>query len=86
MTRYIRTAVILFLISAICTALCAVVNEVTAPRIAENVEKEIRGLFDAGLTGGYTTWLSSSNIEKYRSQADAFKIDYYAEWKRKNGR
>ena len=53
---------------------------------AENVEKEIRGLFDAGLTGGYTTWLSSSNIEKYRSQADAFKIDYYAEWKRKNGR
>ena len=50
------------------------------------IEKEIRGLFDAGLTGGYTTWLSSSNIEKYRSQADAFKIDYYAEWKRKNGR
>ena len=47
---------------------------------AENVEKEIRGLFDAGLTGGYTTWLSSSNIEKYRKQADAFRIDYYKEW------
>lgn len=48
---------------------------------AANVEKEIRGLFDAGLTGGYTTWLSSSNIEKYRTQADAFRIDYYKEWK-----
>ena len=47
---------------------------------AENVEKEIRGLFDAGLTGGYTTWLSSSNIEKYRTQAPAFSIDYYKEW------
>ncbi len=40
MTRYIKTAVILFLICAICTALCAVVNEVTAPRIAANVEGE----------------------------------------------
>lgn len=51
---------------------------------AENVEKEIRGLFDAGLTGGYTTWLSSSNLEKYRQQEGAFKVDYYREWKRKN--
>lgn len=46
---------------------------------AENIEKEIRGLFDAGLTGGYTTWLSSSNINKYREQAPAFCIDYLAE-------
>ncbi len=51
---------------------------------AENVEKEIRGLFDAGLTGGYTTWLSSSNLEKYRQQEGAFKVDYLREWKRKN--
>ncbi len=51
---------------------------------AENVEKEIRGLFDAGLTGGYTTWLSSSNLEKYRQQEGAFKIDYLREWKRRN--
>jgi len=51
---------------------------------AENVEKEIRGLFDAGLTGGYTTWLSSSNIEKYRRQEDAFKIDYLREYRRRN--
>ena len=47
---------------------------------AENVEKEIRGLFDAGLTGGYTTWLSSSNLEKYERQEGAFCHDYYKEW------
>ena len=52
---------------------------------AENVEKEIRGLFDAGLTGGYTTWLSSSNLEKYEKQEGAFCRDYYREWKRKQG-
>jgi len=46
---------------------------------AENVEKEIRALFDAGLTGGYTTWLSSSNLEKYLKQEAAFRIDYLAE-------
>lgn len=51
---------------------------------AENVEKEIRGLYDAGLTGGYTTWLSSSNIEKYKEQLGAFQIDYLKEWKEKN--
>lgn len=51
---------------------------------AENVEKEIRGLYDAGLTGGYTTWLSSSNIEKYKEQLGAFQIDYFKEWKEKN--
>lgn len=47
---------------------------------AENVEKEIRGLYAAGLTGGYITWLASSNIEKYRQQLGAFQKDYYAEW------
>ena len=40
MTRYIKTAVILFLICAVCTALCAVVNEVTAPVIAQSVEAD----------------------------------------------
>ena len=53
---------------------------------AENVEKEIRGLFDADLTGGYITWLSSSNIEKYYQQEGAFVHDYYAEWASKQGR
>jgi hypothetical protein len=53
---------------------------------AENVEKEIRGLYDAGLTGGYTTWHSGSNLEKYRSQKGAFCIDYLQEWKEKNNK
>ena len=51
---------------------------------AENVEKEIRGLFDAGLTGGYTTWLSSSNIEKYYKQEGAFIHDYFQQWEESN--
>ena len=51
---------------------------------AEDVEKEIRGLYDAGLTGGYTTWHSGSNLEKYKAQKEAFCIDYLKEWKRAN--
>ena len=46
---------------------------------AENVEKEIRGLYDAGLLGGYTTWHSGSNLDKYKAQKGAFDIDYLAE-------
>ena len=53
---------------------------------AEDVEKEIRGLYDAGLTGGYTTWHSGSNLEKYKSQKEAFCIDYLKEWKKKNNK
>ena len=51
---------------------------------AEDVEKEIRGLYDAGLTGGYATWHSGSNLEKYKAQKEAFCIDYLKEWKRAN--
>ncbi len=51
---------------------------------ADNVEREIRGLYDAGLTGGYIPWNSASNIEKYKEQLGAYKIDYLKEWKRKN--
>lgn len=40
------------------------------------IEREIRGLYDAGLTGGYCTWLASGNISVYRSQKDAYKLDY----------
>ncbi|MBQ7210396.1 MAG: hypothetical protein IJS05_05830, partial [Paludibacteraceae bacterium] len=43
---------------------------------AANIEQEIRALFDAGLRGGYTTWLSNSSLARYRSQAPAFSIDY----------
>lgn len=48
---------------------------------AENIAKEIRGLFDAGLTGGYITWLSSSSLERYQKQAPAFRTDYFKERK-----
>ncbi|MBQ6015347.1 MAG: hypothetical protein IJL22_03500 [Bacteroidales bacterium] len=40
------------------------------------IEREIRGLYDAGLTGGYCTWLASGNISVYRSQKDAYILDY----------
>ncbi len=43
---------------------------------ANEVAQEIRGLFDAGLTDGYITWLSSSSLERYTLQAGAFAIDY----------
>ena len=40
------------------------------------IEREIRGLYDAGLTGGYCTWLASGNISVYRSQLAAYQLDY----------
>ena len=40
MTKYIKTAVTLFLISAVCTLLCALVNNATAPVIAANNEND----------------------------------------------
>ena len=43
---------------------------------AENITKEIRGLCSVGLKDGYIPWLSSSNIERYRSQKEAYSIDY----------
>ena len=52
---------------------------------AEDVEKEIRGLYAAGLTGGYTTWHSGANLTKYKAQKEAFCIDYLKEYKTKNG-
>ena len=51
MTRYLKTAFILFAISAVCTALCAVVNEVTAPMIAANVEKDRIAALEAVSSG-----------------------------------
>ncbi len=43
---------------------------------SKEVENEIRGLFDAGINGGYMTWNSSSNLDKYKSQADAYSKEY----------
>lgn len=51
--------------------------------MAENMKKEIRGLYDAGLVGGYAPWLSSGSLERYKGQAEAYNIDYLKEWKDK---
>ncbi len=54
-------------------------DSIKAPRVeygAAEVEKEIRGLYDAGLTGGYMTWNSGSSITKFRSQIAAYSKEY----------
>ena len=48
---------------------------------ADEVEDEIRGLYDSGLRGGYITWLSNSSLEKYQTQKKAFQIDYMKEYR-----
>lgn len=40
------------------------------------LQKQIQGLYDAGLTGGYMTWNSGSNLAKYKSQFSAFNKTY----------
>ena len=40
------------------------------------VEAQIKGLYDAGLTGGYMTWNSGSNLAKYKTQASAYSKIY----------
>ena len=40
---------------------------------AKEVEDQIKGLRDAGLTGGYMTWNSVSSLEKYEALLPAFK-------------
>lgn len=47
---------------------------------AKQIEEQVRGLFDAGIKDGYITWLSNSNLNKYKSQATAFNIDYWKEY------
>ena len=42
---------------------------------AEEVSDQIKGLLDAGLTGGYMTWNSAASLEKYESLIPAFKAD-----------
>ena len=40
------------------------------------VSEEIKGLYDAGLTGGFMTWNGSSSISKYKSVSSAFGKEY----------
>jgi len=40
------------------------------------LERQIEGLYDAGLKGGFMTWNSGSNLTKYKSQKSAFIRTY----------
>ena len=42
------------------------------------LSQQIQGLYDAGLSGGYMTWNSGSNLTKYKTQASAFSKLYVA--------
>ena len=42
----------------------------------EKLTEQIKGLYDATLTGGYMTWNSGSNLNKYKSQKSAFDKNY----------
>jgi hypothetical protein len=43
---------------------------------ASKVEEQINALFESGLTGGYMTWNSGSNLTKYKSQKSAYSKEY----------
>lgn len=54
-------------------------NTIKKPYItygAKEVSDQIQGLYDAGLTGGFMTWNSSSNLEKLESQLEAYQKEY----------
>lgn len=42
----------------------------------EEIEAQIKGLFDAGLNGGYMTWLSYSGLKRYQSQIKVYSKEY----------
>lgn len=43
---------------------------------SKQIEDQIRGLFDAGLDGGYMAWSSHSSLERYKSQYEAYAKEY----------
>ncbi len=42
----------------------------------EKLTEQINGLYEAGLKGGFMTWNSQSNLEKYQLQKSAFTKEY----------
>ncbi|MDD2490144.1 MAG: putative glycoside hydrolase [Bacilli bacterium] len=42
----------------------------------EQIEAQIKGLFDAGLNKGYMTWLSHSKLERYQSYQNVYSKEY----------
>ena len=54
-------------------------NAIHEPYIVYDSTKiadQIKGLYDAGLTGGYITWNAGSSLDKYTSISPAFKKEY----------
>ena len=54
-------------------------NAIHSPNITygdEQIKAQIKGLYNNGLTGGWMTWNSGSNISKYASFTTAFKVNY----------
>ncbi|MEG1350970.1 MAG: putative glycoside hydrolase [Bacilli bacterium] len=43
---------------------------------ASKVSDQIKALYEAGLNGGYMTWNSNSNLNKYKSQKSAYNKEY----------
>ena len=43
---------------------------------ASKISEEISALYDNGLSDGYMTWNSGSNLDKYKSVSAAFRKDY----------
>jgi hypothetical protein len=46
------------------------------PYSVNEIDAEIRGLVDAGLTSGYMTWLSYSSLDRYKSQKSVYDKEY----------
>jgi hypothetical protein len=42
----------------------------------EKLTDQINGLYEVGLKGGYMTWNSQSNLEKYQLQKGAYTKEY----------
>ena len=57
-------------------------NAIYSPHIiydSNKISEQIRGLYDAGLTGGYMTWNGTSSLAKYKEVSSAFKRSYINE-------
>ncbi len=54
-------------------------DAIKSPKVtydADMVSKEIQGLYDAGLTGGFITWNGGSSLSKYKEISSAFGKEY----------
>ena len=54
-------------------------DAIKSPKViydADMVSKEIKGLYDAGLKGGFITWNGSSSLSKYKEISPAFGKEY----------